>query len=50
MKEESTLEMKETFTSLQDEVDMKTKKLSKVKLHRLSLIYLPVVNRHSIAN
>ena len=30
MKEESTLEMKETFTSLQEEVDMKTKKLSKV--------------------
>lgn len=29
-KEESTLEIKETFTSLQEEVDLKTKKLNKV--------------------
>ena len=29
-KEESAMEMRETFTSLQDEVDHKTKKLNKV--------------------
>ena len=31
-KEESTLEIKETFTSLQEEVDLKTKKLNKVDI------------------
>ena len=30
-KDENTLEIKETFTSLQQEVDSKTKKLKKVK-------------------
>jgi len=30
-KDENTLEIKETFTSLQQEVDTKTKKLKKVK-------------------
>ena len=29
-KEESTLEVKENFSSLQEEVDVKTKKLNKV--------------------
>lgn len=36
MKEESTLEMKETFTSLQEEVDIKSKKLNKVSLLHVS--------------
>jgi hypothetical protein len=31
-KEESTLEIKETFTSLQEEVDLKTRKLNKVRV------------------
>ena len=31
-KEESAMEMRETFTSLQDEVEHKTKKLNKVRL------------------
>jgi len=30
LKEESTLEAKENYTSLQEEVDVKTKKLNKV--------------------
>jgi len=30
-KDENTVEIKETFTSLQQEVDSKTKKLKKVK-------------------
>lgn len=32
-KEESTLEIKETFTSLREEVDVKTKKLNKVYMN-----------------
>lgn len=31
-KDENTVEIKETFTSLQQEVDSKTKKLKKVKM------------------
>lgn len=39
-KEESTLEIKETFTSLREEVDLKTKKLNKViALRALSVGY-----------
>ena len=34
-KDENTLEIKETFTSLQQEVDSKTKKLKKVKKKKL---------------
>ena len=32
-KDENTLEIKETFTSLQQEVDIKTKKLKKVSIY-----------------
>ena len=32
-KDENTLEIKETFSSLQQEVESKTKKLKKVSLH-----------------
>lgn len=35
-KDESTVEIKETFTSLQQEVDSKTKKLKKVRLFVLA--------------
>ena len=37
-KDENTLEIKETFTSLQQEVDSKTKKLKKVKKKRVNKI------------
>ena len=36
-KEESTLEIKGTFTSLQEEVDTKTKKLNKVRQQHLCI-------------
>lgn len=39
-KDESTVEIKETFTSLQQEVDSKTKKLKKVRLFVLANLCL----------
>ena len=39
-KDESTVEIKETFTSLQQEVDSKTKKLKKVRLFVLTNLCL----------
>ena len=35
-KDENTVEIKETFTSLQQEVDSKTKKLKKVKKKKVN--------------
>ena len=43
-KEESTLEVKENFSSLQEEVDVKTKKLNKV-----ALITLPHIQTNTHA-
>ena len=40
-KEESTLEVKENFSSLQEEVDVKTKKLNKVALISLTHACMP---------
>lgn len=43
-RDEETLELKETYSSLQQEVDVKTKKLKKVGLlavSRMELLYAP---------
>lgn len=46
-RDEETLELKETYSSLHQEVDIKTKKLKKVTLSNSPLVYK---THHSLVN